>query len=58
MHADGFNLTALRADFEYVTAKSLCCPMTPDEAEEKYENDLLKVKIPFKDPLEDMLKYR
>ena len=53
MHEDSFSLSAPKEDVEYVTALSFCCPVNPDKAKAKYKDGLLRLEVPFKDPMED-----
>jgi HSP20 family protein len=50
---DSFHLVASRDDFDYVTASAFCCPVKATSAEAKYEDGLLRIKLDFKDPMED-----
>ena len=43
-------------DIEYVAALALGWPVKPDKAEATYENGLLRIEVPFKDPMEDAVK--
>jgi HSP20 family protein len=53
---DSVHLTAPARDFEYVSALALGWPVKPDKAEANYENGLLRIEVPFKDPMEDAVK--
>ena len=54
--ADSVHLTAPARDIEYVSALALGWPVKPDKAEATYENGLLRIEVPFKDPMEDAVK--
>ena len=53
---DSIHLTAPARDVEYVSALALGWPVKPDKAEATYEHGLLRVDVPFKDPMEDAVK--
>ena len=54
--ADSVHLTAPARDIEYVAALALGWPVKPDKAEATYEHGLLRIEVPFKDPMEDAVK--
>ena len=53
---DSVHLTAPARDVEYVSALALGWPVKPDKAEATYEHGLLRIEVPFKDPMEDAVK--
>jgi HSP20 family protein len=53
---DSVHLTAPARDVEYVAALALSWPVKPDQAEATYEHGLLRIEVPFKDPMEDAVK--
>ncbi len=53
---DSVHLLAPARDIEYVSALALGWPVKPDKAEATYEHGLLRIEVPFKDPMEDAVK--
>ena len=53
---DSVHLTAPARDIEYASALALGWPVKPDKAEATYEHGLLRIEVPFKDPMEDARK--
>ena len=53
---DSVHLTAPSKDIEYVASLPLGWPVKPDKAEATYEYGLLRIEVPFKDPMEDAVK--
>ena len=53
---DSIHLTAPARDIEYVSAQALAWPVKPDKAKAIYANGLLRIEVPFKDPMEDAVK--
>lgn len=56
MHEDSLNLSAPREDIEFVTTLSFCCPVKPVKAEAVYKDGLLRIEVPFKEPMQDAIK--
>lgn len=50
LNDDSFSLRAEKNDAEYVTTGSFCCPVEIEKTEANYENGLLLINIPLKDP--------
>src|SRR6058998_888789 len=53
---DSVHLTAPARDIEYVSALALAWQVKPDKAEATYAHGLLRIQVPFKDPMEDAVK--
>jgi HSP20 family molecular chaperone IbpA len=58
MHEDSFSMSAPRDEMEYVTSLAFCCPVKAEAARAKYENDVLKIVVPFKDLMEDAIRVK
>ena len=53
---ESIHLTAPARDIEYVSALALGWTVKPGKAEATYEHGLLRIEVPFKDPMEDAVK--
>jgi len=53
---DSVHLSAPARDIENVSALASGWPVIPDKAEATYEHGLLRIEVPFKDPMEDAVK--
>ena len=53
---DSIHMTAAAGDIEYVAALALAWSVKPDKAEATYEHGLLRIEVPFQDPMEDAVK--
>jgi len=53
---DSVHLIAPARDIEYVSALALGWPVKPGKAEATYDHGLLRIEVPFKDPMEDAVK--
>ena len=53
INEDSYSLSAVRGDIKYVASQTFCCPVIPGKATAKYENGLLQIAVPFKDPMDD-----
>ena len=53
---DSVHLTAPARDIDYVSALALGWTVKPHKAEANYEHGLLRIEVPFKDPMEDAVK--
>ena len=53
---DSVHLLAPARDIEYVSALALGWPVKPAKAEATYLNGLLRIEVPFKDPMEDAVR--
>ena len=53
---DSIHLTAPARDIQYVSALALAWPVKPELAEAIYAHGLLRIEVPFKDPMEDAVK--
>ncbi len=52
---DSFYIAANKAGVKYLDTYSTCCPVVPKKAVAKYANGVLKVTVPYKQPLSDLV---
>ncbi len=53
IHFDSFYLNANKEGVHYIGSYAICCPVKPEDAEATYENGMLTVTVPYKNPLDD-----
>jgi len=53
---DSIHLAAPAGDIEYVSSLALGWPVKPEKADANYQLGLLRIEVPFKDPMEDAVK--
>ena len=58
INEDGYTLSATRGDIKYVASESFCCPVVPEKVKAKYENGLLQIELPFKNPMENAVSIK
>lgn len=51
MHDDSFFIKGETEDTIYIGSYGVCCPIQPKEAKAVYKNGLLKIEVPFKEPV-------
>jgi HSP20 family molecular chaperone IbpA len=52
----GFMVNAPKGDMEYRGDYTFCCPVDSEKTEAKYDNGLLNIKVPLKEPYEGARK--
>lgn len=53
IHEDSFFIKGETDTTVYVGSYAICCPVSAEKTKATYKNGLLKVEVPFKDPMED-----
>ena len=52
IHEDSFFIKGETENTIYIGSYAICCPVKPEQTIANYRNGLLKVEVPFKDPME------
>ena len=52
---DSFYVAARKEGVQYLDSYSTCCPVNPEKAIAKYSNGVLKVTVPYQQPLEKLV---
>ena len=52
MHEDSFFIKGESEDTVFIGSYVVCCEISPEKAKAIYKNGLLKIDVPFKDPME------
>lgn len=50
-----FYIRAKKEGITYVDSYSICCPVNPEKAVANYSNGVLKVTVPYLQPLENLV---
>ncbi len=58
LQEDAFYIEAKKEGLQYVGSYAVCCSVKPKKAVAKYDNGLLKVTVPFKEPFEDAIEVK
>ncbi len=55
MNKDNLVVFGESETINYGAIYQLCCPVNPEKAKSTYKNGLLKIEVPYKDMLEDII---
>ncbi len=55
LREDSFYIRAPKEDYEYIGSFAVCCPVIPKKAEATYNDGLLTVTVPYKEPMEEAI---
>jgi HSP20 family molecular chaperone IbpA len=52
---DSFYVSGKKEGVTYLDSYSICCPVDPEKSVAKYSNGVLKVTVPYQEPLEKLV---